>query len=380
VPSVQKPSRPLRTRRPAPKAAAPKVVNRVRTRPRSAPTAAASLRRSEREVVVITGGSAGIGRATAQAFARRQAWIAVLARSEERLSATAKEIERAGGRALSLPTDVADPAQVEAAAEAVEREFGPIDVWINNAMATVFAPLDRLTPEEYRRVTEVTYLGTVYGTMAALKCMRPRNRGTIVQVGSALSYRAIPLQSPYCGAKFAIRGFTDSLRSELIHDGLDIHLTMVQLPAINTPQFDWSRNKMSRRPRPMPPVFDPEVAARAILYAARARPREVFVGGPTLGAAFGNALAPSWFDRLLARRAYGGQMSDRPTDAATPDNLFAPAPGDFAVRGSFGDEARRRSWELELLMAISRLTSAVRLMLGGLDERPDLTVPRLRRR
>ena len=220
------------------------------------------------ETVVITGASAGVGRATAHAFGAQGAQIGLIARGTQGLQAAAAEVEKRGGKALALPLDVADPEAVEAAADSVENQFGPIDIWVNCAMATIFAPFHRISPEEYRRATEVTYLGFVYGTMAALKRMRPRNRGAIVQVGSALSYRAIPLQSAYCGAKFAIRGFTDSLRMELLHDGVDVHLVMVQMPALNTPQFNWARNKMSRRPQPVPPIFQPEIAADAIVYAA----------------------------------------------------------------------------------------------------------------
>ncbi len=249
------------------------------------------------QVVVITGASAGVGRAAARAFGACGAAVGLLARGREGLAVAAAEVERSGGRALALPTDVADAGAVERAAEAVERELGPIDVWVNCATATIFAPLHAITPEEYRRATEVTYLGYVWGTMAALRRMRPRNRGTIVQVGSALAYRPIPLQSPYCAAKFAIRGFTDSLRSELAHEGSAVHLTMVQLPAVNTPQFDWSRNRMRHRAQPVPPIFQPEVAAEAILFAAQARRREVWVGSSTVKAILANRLVPGMLDR-----------------------------------------------------------------------------------
>jgi NAD(P)-dependent dehydrogenase (short-subunit alcohol dehydrogenase family) len=295
------------------------------------------------ETLVITGARAGVGRATAQAFARRGASIGLLARGTEGLAGAAADVERLGGRALSVPTDVADADAVEAAARAVEDRFGPIDIWINCAMATIFAPFHRITPEEFRRATEVTYLGYVHGTMAALSRMRPRNHGTIVQVGSALSYRAIPLQSAYCGAKFAIRGFTDSLRSELLHDGSAVHITMVQMPALNTPQFDWGRNKMPRRPQPVPPIFQPEIAAEAIVFAAHARRREVFVGGSTWRAILANKLAPGLLDRYLARFGYRGQMSSLPAAHDTPDNLFAPVPGDFGAHGRFDNQATPRS-------------------------------------
>src|SRR5579883_3031867 len=231
------------------------------------------MRSSKPEVVAITGASAGIGRATVQAFAKRGAHIGLIARSLDGLEGARKEVEAMGGKALVLPTDVSDPDQVEAAAAAVEKEFGPIDIWVNDAMASILSPFLEIKPEEFRRVTEVTYLGYVYGTMAALRRMKPRDRGTIVQVGSALAYRSIPLQSAYCGAKAAIRGFTDSIRSELIHDRSAVHITMVHMPALNTPQFDWARNKLPQRPQPVPPIFQPEVAARAIRFAARERRR-----------------------------------------------------------------------------------------------------------
>jgi short-subunit dehydrogenase len=298
------------------------------------------------ETVVITGASAGIGRATAHAFAAQGAHIGLIARGSKALEGTAAEVERDGGKALPLPVDVADPNAVEGAAERVERDFGPIDIWVNCAMATIFAPFHRISPEEYRRATEVTYLGFVYGTMAALTRMRPRNRGTIVQVGSALSYRAIPLQSAYCGAKFGIRGFTESLRTELIHDGVDIHLVIVQMPAVNTPQFDWARNKMSRRPQPVPPIFQPEIAADAILYAAHSRRREVWVGGSTVQAIIANRLFPGLLDRYLARQGYTGQLTDEPVDPQRADNLFAPVPGDPGTHGRFDDRASTASMQL----------------------------------
>jgi NAD(P)-dependent dehydrogenase (short-subunit alcohol dehydrogenase family) len=291
------------------------------------------------ETVVITGASAGVGRATARAFAARGASIGLLARGADGLAGAAADVERLGGRALTIPTDVADADAVEAAAGAVEDHFGPIDIWVNCAMATIFAPFHRITPEEFRRATEVTYLGYVHGTMAALRRMRSRNNGTIVQVGSALSYRAIPLQSAYCGAKFAIRGFTDSLRSELLHDGSAVRLTMVQMPALNTPQFDWGRNKMPRRPQPVPPIFEPEIAAEAIMFAAHARRREVFVGGSTWRAILANKLAPGLLDRYLAHFGYRGQMSSLPAERGRPDNLFAPVPGDFGAHGRVDDRA-----------------------------------------
>lgn len=300
------------------------------------------------KVVVITGASAGIGRATAQAFAQAGAAVALLARGREGLEAAKREMEAHGARVLVLPTDVADAAQVEAAAEQIEQTLGAIDVWINNAMATVFSRIADITPDEFKRATEVTYLGTVHGTLAALKRMRPRDRGTIVQIGSALAYRAIPLQAPYCAAKFAVRGFTDSLRCELLHERSRIRLTMVQLCAFNTPQFDWARTHMRMRPQPVPPIYQPEVAARAILRAARNPRREVWVGFPTVQAIVAQKLAPALLDRVLARVGYDGQITNEPETPHRPDNLYAPVPGDAGMHGRFDPRARTQSWQLWL--------------------------------
>jgi len=293
----------------------------------------------DRSTVVITGASAGVGRATARAFARRGWNVGLLARGRDGLEAARAEAERAGARALVLPVDVADAAAVFRAADEVVAAFGAIDVWINAAMATMLAEVSDTTPEEFRRVTEVTYLGSVHGTMAALRHMRPRNHGTIVQVGSALAYRAIPLQAPYCGAKFALRGFTDSLRSELIHAGSQVRLTMVQLPAVNTPQFNWARNRMPRRPRPVAPVFAPEAIAEHIRRAAMTAPRELWVGAPAVKAIVGSMAVPGQLDRMLARQAYHGQQAKAPAQVR-PDNLDAPLPGDHGAHGRFGREAR----------------------------------------
>jgi NAD(P)-dependent dehydrogenase (short-subunit alcohol dehydrogenase family) len=298
------------------------------------------------DVVVITGASAGVGRATAANFARRGARIGLLARGRSRLEAAKAEVESLGGHAIALPTDVADSAAVEAAADAVEREFGPIDIWVNNAMATVFSPAWEVTPDELRRATEVTYLGAAHGTLAALRRMRPRNHGTIVQVGSALAYRAIPLQAPYCAAKHALRGYTDAVRCELLHEGSKVHLTMVHLPALNTPQFSWGRTRLPNHPQPVPPIFQPEVAADAIVWAAYHRRREVFVGWPTVKAVFGNKLAPRYADRKLAEMGYEAQQTQEPLPPGRPDNLFEPAPGDYGAHGVFDARARARSIQL----------------------------------
>jgi len=300
------------------------------------------------KVVVITGGSAGVGRATAELFASLGWKVGLLARGEGRLAQAADAIRALGAQASAIPTDVADAEAVERAAERIEYELGPIDVWVNNAMATVFAPVEDITAEEFRRGTEVTYLGQVHGTMSALKRMRRRNRGTIVNVGSALAYRAIPLQSVYCAAKYAVRGFTDALRSEIIHDRLKVHLTMVHLPAVNTPQFDWALNKMAKRPQPVPPIFQPEVAARAIFFAATHRRREVWVGLPTVKAILANRIAPGLIDRYLAYKGYDGQLTDEPKPADAPANLFAPANGDWGAHGRFDSHARDVSVEARL--------------------------------
>jgi NAD(P)-dependent dehydrogenase (short-subunit alcohol dehydrogenase family) len=298
------------------------------------------------EVVVVTGASAGIGRAIAHAFAKRGARIGLVARGEEGLEGARREVESLGGTALVLPTDVADHEQVEAAAEAVERELGPIDVWVNDAMATVFAPFSMLEPAEFKRATEVTYLGAVYGTMSALKRMRVRDRGTVVQVGSALAYRAIPLQSAYCGAKFAIRGFTDSVRTELLHEGSKVWITMVQLPAVNTPQFNWCRTRLPDHPQPVPPIFQPEVAAEAVYWAAHHRRRELDVGGSAVKAIFGNRLSPRFADWYLARTGYTSQqIQDLPVNGRR-DNLFEPVPDEAATHGMFDDQAHKRSYQL----------------------------------
>jgi NAD(P)-dependent dehydrogenase (short-subunit alcohol dehydrogenase family) len=281
----------------------------------------------------------------------------VIARDPVRLNQARRDIEAAGGRSLAFPADVADAKAVEAAADSVASEWNSIDVWVNCAMTTVFAPFHKITPEEFRRVIEVTFLGYVHGTMAALKHMRPRNAGTIVQVGSALAYRAIPLQSAYCASKFAIRGFTDSLRSELLHDNCRVRLTMVQMPAFNTPQFDWARNKMPRKPMPVPPIFQPEFGARAIVRAAHTAPRELWVGRPAIQAILGTMLAPGWLDGFLARNCYDAQMSPELAHPPEPGNLFKPMPGDFGAHGRFDQQSSRSS--------VVASGGAVRKMIGA---------------
>ncbi len=295
------------------------------------------------EVVVITGASAGHGRAVARNFARRGAKIGLLARGRDGLEAAKREVESLGGQALVVPTDVSDAEQVEAAAQAVEAELGPITVWVNNAMVSVFSPVKKLRPEEVARVTEVTYLGYVYGTMAALRRMLPRDRGVIIQVGSALAYRGIPLQSAYCGAKHAIQGFTESLRTELLHDESRVRVTMVQMPAMNTTQFSWSKNNMGHNPQPVPPIYEPEVAARAVVWAASHDRREIDVGASTVGAIVANKIAPGVLDHYLARRGYSSQQSPEPADRSRPDNLWKPVPGDHGVHGPFSDRSARHS-------------------------------------
>lgn len=290
-------------------------------------------------VVVITGASAGVGRATAQAFANAGASLGLIARGEDRLNSAVRDAEASGVAAVGVSADVADAEAIEEAADEIERNLGPIDVWVNNAMTTVYAPFAEIEPDEYRRATEVTYLGCVHGTMAALKRMQPRNKGTIVQVGSALAYRAIPLQAPYCGAKFAIRGFTDAVRCELAHKRSRVHLTMVQMPALNTPQFDWGRNKLSRLPQPVSPIFQPEVAARAIVFAASARRREVWVGRSTIAAILVNKLAPGLLDDYLARTGYRDQLSAKVSSSDKAGNLFEPVRGPYGAHGRFDARA-----------------------------------------
>jgi short-subunit dehydrogenase len=296
------------------------------------------------EVVVVTGASAGVGRAVAHAFAKRGARLGLLARGEESLEAVVEEVRALGGEAMALPTDVAEFDQVQSAAEAVRERYGEIDVWVNDAMATIFAPVEQITPQEFERATRVSYLGTVHGTMVALKRMRARERGTIVQVGSALAYRAIPLQAAYCGSKFAVRGFTDSLRTELLHEKSGVWVTMVQLPAVNTPQFNWCRTRLPDHPQPVPPIYQPEVPAEAVYYAAHHRRREIWVGFGAVKAIVGNKLAPRVADWYLARTGYASQQIEgEPVSDHRPDNLFDPVPREAATHGDFDAKAKGHS-------------------------------------
>ncbi len=306
------------------------------------------MSKNHAEVVVVTGAGAGLGRAIAQAFGKRGARVGLLSRSQERLEAARREIEAMGGQGLVLPADVADADAVEAAAAKVEQTFGPIDIWVNNAMASVFSPAREMTPDEYKRVTEVTYLGVVYGTLSALRRMLPRDRGTIVQVGSALAYRSIPLQSAYCAAKHAIVGFTDSLRCELIHDNSHVRLTVVHMPALNTPQFDWVKSRLPRKPQPVPPIFQPEVGAEAVYWAAHHDRREMLVGWPTVEAVWGQKFIPGWLDRYLGRTGYDAQQYDGLADPNRPNNLWEPVPGPYSAHGDFDSRARAFSSEVWL--------------------------------
>lgn len=295
------------------------------------------------EIVVITGASAGVGRAVARRFAQEGAHIGLIARGIEGLEGAKADVEMLGGKAIICQGDVADPESTERAAETIEKEFGPIDVWVNNATTSVFSPIIEMTPEEYRRVTEVTYLGQVYGTLAALKRMRPRRKGSIVLVGSALAYRGIPLQSAYCASKHAVEGFFDSLRSELIHDNANIHVSMVHLPAVNTPQFEWNKSRLPRHPRPMPPIYQPEIMADAIHYAAHSDRREVTIGFPAVEAIYGNKIAPGYADHKLAKSGYEAQMTEEAVDPDRPNNLWEPVEGDRGAHGIFDDVAYTKS-------------------------------------
>jgi NAD(P)-dependent dehydrogenase (short-subunit alcohol dehydrogenase family) len=304
---------------------------------------------SEREVVVVTGASAGLGRAIARRFARDGAAVALLARGRDGLEGARRDCERLGGKGLVIPTDVSDAAAVERAAAEVEAELGPIDIWVNNAMVSVFSPVMEMRAEEYQRVTNVTYLGYVHGTLAALKRMSARDRGVIIQVSSALAYRSIPLQSAYCAAKHAILGFTASLRTELIHERSSVRVTLVHMPALNTPQFSWVKSRLPRKPQPVPPIFEPEVGADAVAWAARNDcGREISVGWPSVEAVYGNKLVPGYADRYLAKTGFASQQTKEPADPGRPNNLWEPLPGDHGAHGRFDSRAHPFSIELWL--------------------------------
>lgn len=327
------------------------------------------MRGYEDRVIVITGASGGIGRAVAREFARPGARIALLARGAKGLAGAAQDVEEAGGEALVIPTDVADADAVERAAALIEQTWGRIDVWVNNAMVTVFGPVAKLSAQDLKRATEVTYLGSAYGTMAALKRMRRQGNGAgagvIVQVGSALAYRAIPLQSAYCAAKHALRGFTDAVRSELMHERSNIHITSVHLSAFNTPQFDWSKNLMDRRPEPVPPIFQPELAARAIVWSTQHRRREVYVGWPSVKAVLANKLMPGVLDRILASQGYSGQLTEEPKRASACENLYAPCDYDPGAHGRFDDQAKPHSLHWAMTSNRTTLLAAAGLVAGA---------------
>ena len=319
---------------------------------------------AKKQVVVVTGASAGVGRAAVQAFAAKGADVGLIARGRDGLLGAKRDVERAGGRGLVLPLDVSDHEAVDEAADMVEQKLGPIDVWVNNAMVSVFSPVLEMEPEEYQRVTDVTYLGVVYGTLAALRRMKERNRGAIVQVGSALALRSIPLQSAYCAAKHAILGFTDSLRCELFHDKIRVHLSVVHMPALNTPQFSWVKSRLPNQPQPVPPIFQPEVAARAIVYAAERHPRELWVGAPTVKAIVGQMFIPGILDHYLGKTGYLAQQTNEPVSCHRTDNLWKPVPGDHGAHGTFDSRARETSSELWTRTHLG-LLSGLALIAGG---------------
>lgn len=301
---------------------------------------------NDSSVVVITGATSGVGRATAREFAKEGASVALLARGSDALKATAEEVHTLGGSAIDLPGDVARADYVESAAETVEEELGPIDVWVNNAMTSVFSPVRLTTADEFKRVTEVTYLGVVYGSLAALRRMLPRNQGSLVQVGSALAYRGIPLQAAYCASKHAIQGFVDSLRCELLHDGSNVHVTMVQLPGLNTPQFDVVKSRLSKKAMPVPPIYQPEVAAKAIVWASKHRRREVWVGASTAATILANRVAPGVLDRYLAKTNIDAQQTEVDDDPDRPNNLWEPVAADRGAHGRFDHVAKAKSQQL----------------------------------
>lgn len=319
------------------------------------------------KVVVITGASAGVGRATVREFAKNGANIALIARGKDGLEEAKREVESSGGKAVIFPIDVSDAEAVEKAAEETEKQLGPIDIWVNNAMNSVFSPVSEMKAEEYKRVTEVTYLGQVYGALSALKRMGPRNKGSIVFVGSALAYRGIPLQSAYCASKHAIEGFYDSLRTELMHDRSAVKTCMVQLPAMNTTQFGFVKSRLPNKPKPMGMIFQPEIAAKAIVYASQHNRREILVGSPTIKAILGNKLAPRYADKVLAKNGYEGQMTDVPEDKNRKNNLWEPIPGDHGAHGPFGEDALKfslQTWTTTHPKFINIMTSITTAILA----------------
>lgn len=328
-----------------------------------------------RRVVVITGASAGLGRAIVHEFAKEGACIGLIARNPEALEAAKLEVENLGGQGLVLPLDVSNPEALEDAARQVEENFGPIDVWVNNAMVSVFSPVKEMEPVEYKRVTEVTYLGFVYGTLCALRRMLKRDRGTIIQVGSALAYRSIPLQSAYCAAKHAIKGFTESLHCELLHDKSNVKLSMVHMPAMNTPQFDLVKTRLPRHPQPVPPIYQPEVGARAVYWASRHTPRELLVAYPTVEAVMGERVIPAYLDKMLAETCYDGQQTNEPVPADRPNNLWQYVPGDHGTHGRFDDKSRPISpelWSRTHLGTIAAIAGGVVSLAGILALRERL--------
>lgn len=322
----------------------------------------------EDSVVVVTGASAGVGRATVRAFAKRGASLGLLARGSDGLRATRAEVEEHGTRAIDVVTDVADAAQVEAAASTIEEALGPIDIWINNAVVSVFMPFAEMSAEDFHRVTEVTYLGCVHGTMSALRRMGPRNHGSIVQVGSALAYRGIPLQSAYCGAKHAVQGFSESVRCELLHEKSSVRISMVQLPALNTPQFHWVKTNLRRHPQPIPPIFQPELAAEGIVWAATRAGREVNVGETTTATIVADKVAPGLLDRYLGATGYDSQQADWPVEPDRPNNLWEPVPGDHGARGEFDTQAHDRSlqWWVTTHRGWALVAAGALALIGGL--------------
>jgi short-subunit dehydrogenase len=323
------------------------------------------------EVVAITGASAGLGRAVAKQFAEHGAHIGLLARGRAGLDAGTRDVQRLGGRAIAIPTEVADAEQVFHARERIEREFGPIDIWVNVAMASVFSPVKEMTASDYRRVTEVAYLGYVHGTLAALQTMLPRDKGTIVQVGSALAYRSIPLQSAYCAAKHAIVGFTDSLRCELIHDKSNVHVTAVHMPAMNTPQFSWVKSRLARKAQPVPPIFEPELCAEAVYYAAHHRRREMWVGGSTVQAIVGQKIIPGLLDLYLGKTGYKAQQTGVPEDPSRPNNLFEAVDDerDYGAHGRFDGKSSGASKQVALDLnrdwILAGAAGLAALLIGG---------------